>query len=414
MEMINTLNTTGSTPSQVPSQSVPQAQVPVSQPKKGGKGAAIAIVVMVVFLVLAIFGSVGVFLFLKGQTYKAALKVSEDLTATSDSLEKVDQSVKDLKAKVGERRSSGITSSSLASAQNVLGTSITSVARGENPDPKFFANLTGQANVYSAILEVATEIQNNFSGLTEKTVFKKSQLVTTPPLGLFSSSDVVTTILQEEHSIALEGFKNSEEASGQVTQLESSLDKASSSIKTSLEGINATVTDSKSFTDEASKVTNYYSTLSDVYLKLIPALTSTYYMLNDITRTSTPSTYRSQIVDLRDTFAKLKTQLSAMSGSGIPKGMDDLHNDNVKLLTLLETYLGNVLLAVDRLDANLLITSSYKFSADIQPITTRSYTYEMNFWQSTKVVKAFDALDPKYKKYADSLQKTMNSNKSPF
>ncbi len=398
----------------MPSNPTPQpvAVTPMGSASTGKKGPGLVLAIL--FVVFILGGSVAFYFYSKAQVYKAALLLSSNFEESRDLLEKVDTSMKDLKGKVAERRQTGQNpSQSLVSSPTVLGTSVNKLLKDQKMDPELLTNLTDQVSVYSKVFELATLVNNNYSSLPKNKVFKAPSVSQRPTV--FSSNDDLTRIVREEHDIATTGGKNVDDATEKVGELKTSFASAKdSTIKDSLKDANLTISDSEEFTSESKKVANYYTTITEVYIKLLPSLTQAYTLLNDITTTSTPQTYRSQITDLKNTYTELKNKLSGIPVSDLPSGIEELNRNNIKILEILETFMQNVGTAVDRLDAGFLVSSSQQFSSDLGATGTKAYTNELSFWQDTQVVKAYANLDLKFKKHSDSLQKVLDSSKTPF
>ncbi len=152
----------------------------------------------------------------------------------------------------------------------------------------------------------------------------------------------------------------------------------------------------RAFITEAKKTANYYYTIYDVNIELVPQLISYVELLKRLGSSEDPTVYLSQLDDFQYNLFKLQSKLKRISGDDLPFGLEDLHSDNLKVFDLLIENVREVRSAVATGDYQKFVSSLKKLNVSLKPLYERGVTLEMNFWQNNRVLRKYKDIVSKY------------------
>lgn len=180
-----------------------------------------------------------------------------------------------------------------------------------------------------------------------------------------------------------------------------------------LQKVQTTSTQASEYLTEMYKTANYYHVLNDVNLEIRPLLASWVELLVTLTKTSQPELSMGQIDELHATLQGLDNRLIALDGDNLPKGINDLHSDNKKVVELLITNMEEIKSAVKKRDALILVNSIQILSQGLEPLTLRSRTREMSFWQDNPYFRKHDEVMQDIKSREDAIKKLITARLLP-
>ncbi len=152
----------------------------------------------------------------------------------------------------------------------------------------------------------------------------------------------------------------------------------------------------RAFITEAKKTANYYYTIYDVNIELVPQLISYVELLKRLGSSEDPTVYLSQLDDFQYNLFKLQSKLKRISGDDLPFGLEDLHSDNLKVFDLLIENVREVRSAAATGDYQKFVSSLKKLNVSLKPLYERGVTLEMNFWQNNRVLRKYKDIVSKY------------------
>lgn len=376
----------------------PTIVVAKAQPKN-----KVIIAISIGLVAIVLIGIAGIFFYTADQRHKKALVLSEDFKNESTSLALVNTSLTDLYKKITNNKMPGASSqSNFNRYQQVLGAAVSKLAKEGTESPSILGDMTNtNPTVYTTLYETGAGLEANMKNTNKSMVFKKQS---TPEVkGLTSDTE---TLYRQINRISKEGSEKAKDASAKLAILKTDLEEVSDSqLKSSLKDSDETVKTSEEYITAASNVHNYYTVLSDINVKILPVTVSVYQLYLDIYKSPSPRLYLTQVDELIKTVRQTQDMLNAIPEDKVPKGMEDLHSDNKKVLVTLIEFLNDMKTSVERLDSTLFLDSGDKFSSTIKLLATRSYTYEQSFWQNSNLSKTYEALNTKYKDHQDAMQK---------
>ncbi|OGC54704.1 hypothetical protein A2797_02360 [candidate division WWE3 bacterium RIFCSPHIGHO2_01_FULL_48_15] len=159
---------------------------------------------------------------------------------------------------------------------------------------------------------------------------------------------------------------------------------------------------SNSYLSEAKRTANFYVTVSEVQVDLVPTTVSLVTLIQEVSSSSAPSIYLGKIRQLSGTVVVFREKISAL-GEALPVGMDALHEDNLSVFTLLEGLLMEAAQAAAQNDPARLDIAVTQFEVELEVLATRAKTYELNFWQKTAVLKGYPEISAGYQTSLDEL-----------
>ncbi len=168
------------------------------------------------------------------------------------------------------------------------------------------------------------------------------------------------------------------------------------------------------YLDEAEKTSGYYSIITDINIKSIPLFSSYFGLLSSLLSTNTPSLYIERIEEIESSVKELKDKISTIKPSELPQGIEDLHKDNVKILTMWSDNISDIKRTVARKDFKSFITSVAVFRQKLEPLSARAKTLEINFWQNNKPLHNGKKIVANLTKDKKTLEEVRENNKIPF
>lgn len=157
-----------------------------------------------------------------------------------------------------------------------------------------------------------------------------------------------------------------------------------------------------SYLSEAEKTANYYAVISDVQVNLVPATVSLVTLTQEISKSSKPAVYLTKVAELSATVGGLGERLTTLNNS-LPSGMEKLHQDNLAVFSLLTTFFSETRESVSKSDSSRFDRAITNFGAGLEILSTRAKTYELDFWQKTRVLKDYPQLFANYEATVEEL-----------
>lgn len=182
-------------------------------------------------------------------------------------------------------------------------------------------------------------------------------------------------------------------------------------ILTELENLN---NDAFFYFKECSKIADYYYKILDLRIELIPFLASYTTLIQEISQTSNPDIYLNRIEELENTITKLHSDIVSFKDEDLPLGINTLHEDNIKTLKLLKDNLREIKSSVILKNYSSFLTAILTLGQNIEPLSTRAVSLEINFWQNNKTLKEGNKLKDSYNKVKKGLESLVEENKIPY
>ncbi len=168
----------------------------------------------------------------------------------------------------------------------------------------------------------------------------------------------------------------------------------------------------RNFISQAEKTGNYYYIIYDINIELTPQLLNYIEVLKKISVSSDPTLYLSQLDDFQYNLLKLSSKLKRVSSKDLPFGLEDLHNDNLRVFELLESNVKEVKSAVAQGRREEVLSSLQRLNMALSPIYERSKTLEINFWQNNRALRRYKEVVEKYGELEQDLQEYVLKNQN--
>lgn len=190
------------------------------------------------------------------------------------------------------------------------------------------------------------------------------------------------------------------------TNIKSSLGKISTDLETNNQN-------TKTYLDQAGKTTSYYSKISDIQIKLEPLLASYNSMLTGATYDG-PSLYLDRIQEIDSSMNSISNDINKVNKSDLPQGLEDLHNDNLKVVDILSQNIKDVQFAMKNNDGSAFTNAILLLGQQLEPLSTRAISLELSFWQNNEQLTKHTNIVADYQKQETELNKIIKENKLPF
>lgn len=226
-----------------------------------------------------------------------------------------------------------------------------------------------------------------------------------------------TTMLRQIKTEADGGNKAIKEANDNLTQLKNyiaELKDKPPELQAAISKIDENNKQVSQYFSESGKTYDYYYKISDLQIKLDPFLVSYVAMLKEVAQSSAPELFSERIKELKTTIDGLNSDVKNIDVSTLPKGLNDLHSDNLKVMEILVNNVSSVQTSLDQKSYLAFLTAIAKLQQELEPLTTRAVSLELNFWQNNTYLKDYQSFIDTYKKQDASLQELMKTNKLPF
>lgn len=172
--------------------------------------------------------------------------------------------------------------------------------------------------------------------------------------------------------------------------------------------------EAKSFIAQAEKTGNYYYLIYDINVELTPYLVNYIEVVKKIGNSSDPSLYLFQLDDFQYNLLRLQARLKRVSGEQLPYGLEDLHNDNLKIFELLTDNVKEVKSSLAQGRQDQVSALLVRLISALKPVYERSKTLEVNFWQNNRSLRRYDDLVKKYEELEGRLQQFILKNQNLF
>jgi hypothetical protein len=190
-------------------------------------------------------------------------------------------------------------------------------------------------------------------------------------------------------------------------KLETEIDQ----IISKLEKINDETTE---YFSEASKTANYYYKMVEIRIELTPFLNSYASFIREIALSSTPQVYLGRLEELKNTISKINSNILLIKEEDLPSGIKPLHEDNLKTIEIIKNNVNDVKKAIENKSYLEFLNAILVLQQDIEPLTTRAVTLELNFWQNNKALKNASNLKKLYQEQENLINDFIKKNKLPL
>lgn len=155
------------------------------------------------------------------------------------------------------------------------------------------------------------------------------------------------------------------------------------------------VQESERYLLEAEKTARYYEVVSAVQIELVPAMISLVDLVQDLYYASNPAVYVGKIDSLAATIDTLNLKVGELSDF-LPSGMEKLHADDLTVFTLFSKLLAETKIAVSEDSFSRFDKAVAEFEVELEVLATRARNYELDFWQTTGLLKGYGELSNRY------------------
>ena len=142
---------------------------------------------------------------------------------------------------------------------------------------------------------------------------------------------------------------------------------------------------------EVEKTAHYYNVITDVQIELAPVIISIIDFVADAYTASDPAAYLEEIDPLAQAVDDLSAKVKDLSSS-LPEGMEELHNDNLAVFTLISRLLDGLREALAIGDFNRFNNALAEFEEGLRVLANRAKSYELGFWRKTYLFKGYQEL----------------------
>ncbi|MFA6005852.1 MAG: hypothetical protein WC775_05210 [Patescibacteria group bacterium] len=188
---------------------------------------------------------------------------------------------------------------------------------------------------------------------------------------------------------------------------------ASSALTEALQKLTATGNETDLYLKEMYKTAHFYHEATAVNIELNPLLASWLVLMQTLVETKQPELSLGKVDELRNTLQKLQNRLLALEDSGLPQGIDDLHADNKKIITLLMQNMDDIKTAIKTENFRTFVNSVQTLAESIDPLSLRAKTLEISFWQNNPAFKKHTTLVQDFRAEEESLKTAIMLAKIP-
>ncbi|GEM_PF-4642367 len=168
------------------------------------------------------------------------------------------------------------------------------------------------------------------------------------------------------------------------------------------------------FISQATKTGNYYYKIYDINIKLTSQLGLYLDILKNISISSSPDIYLSQLDEIEYSFLKLQSDLKRIPSNDLPQGMEDLHNYNLRFFQLLVENVKQTKKTVVNRDLSSFVINLDVFANKTINLSRKLEEEEINFWQNNRILRKYTYLIENYNNIIQNLEKFMKEIDKPF
>lgn len=226
-------------------------------------------------------------------------------------------------------------------------------------------------------------------------------------------------LLREGKELSAKILDNSKAASIKLEEFEKFVKEedpggSQQSLRLLISDIRQVNEEARNFISQAKKTGNYYYIIYDINIELTPYLVNYIEVLKKIGSSSDPSLYLSQLDDFQYNLLKLQARLKRVSGEQLPYGLEDLHNDNLRIFELLTDNVKEVKASLTQGRQDQINYLLAKLISALKPVYERSKTLEINFWQNNRSLRRYSDLIKKYEELEGRLQQFILKHQNLF
>ncbi len=230
-------------------------------------------------------------------------------------------------------------------------------------------------------------------------------------------SEQLDKLLREGKELSVKIIDNSKTAQVKLEEYEEFLKEEDpkvdeQEIKLLLSEIKEVNEKARTFISQAEKTGNYYYLIYDINIELAPQLINYIELVKKIAASPSPSFYLTQLDDFQYNLLKLQGRLKRVSSEDLPFGLEDLHNDNLKIFDLLNENVKEIKAALAESNKEKIVYSLAKLNSSLQPIYERSKTLEINFWQNNRSLRRYREIVERYSQIEQRINSYLIKNRS--
>lgn len=236
-------------------------------------------------------------------------------------------------------------------------------------------------------------------------------------LGIQTTSDVTSQSQQVETQTGT-AIQITQDATAKLNEMRSYLitkkpETLSDVTAEAIKKLQVTGDSTNQYLVEMYKTANYYHEITAVGIEMEPLMISWLELLRTLTLSSQPELSLGKVDELHSTLQGLLNRLVMLEDGSLPKGIDALHADDKKMLTLLMQNMDDIKAAIKSNSFKAFYNSVQVLSESMDPIVLRGKTLEVAFWQNNPAFKQHTALLQDLKNEEESIQKAIASAKLP-
>jgi hypothetical protein len=236
-------------------------------------------------------------------------------------------------------------------------------------------------------------------------------------LGVQIAAENTAQVLQLAQNQTNTAIQATQDATKQLNEMRSYLitkkpERPSTPLAEALQKLQVTGEEVSKYYSEMYKTARFYHVTTSVDIELNPLLVSWLVLLQTLSQTKQPELSLGKVEELHSTLQKIQVRLIELDGD-LPQGIENLHTDNKKIITLLMQNMDEIKQAIKSQNFTSFVNSIQSLSESVDPIVLRAKTFETSFWQNNMVFKKHTALVTDLRSEEDSLNKAIIDSKLP-
>ncbi|MEI6532332.1 MAG: hypothetical protein WCO06_00685 [Candidatus Roizmanbacteria bacterium] len=280
------------------------------------------------------------------------------------------------------------------------------------PSSTFSGQVAGVSTNIAPLSLPINEFSNNLQTLT--TTLKTSKIAEKHSVLGISTNENQTTSLQKMKDTANLGITTHQKAIDTIADCSlyiHDINMKNPPLMSILKNIENTNKESLIFLNETGNTFEYYSQMATIQIQMSSLLSTYITLLQQIAEMPNPTLYEEKLGTTLITMKDIQNNIKKIEINELPEEILDLHNDNIKTADILVSNMSEIEKTVKVSDYKGYLKGIIKLQQDLEPITIRSLSTELSFWNNNKIIKGRSILAEQYKKENELLKEVMSNLK---
>lgn len=353
---------------------------------------------LVVILVLVVGG--GLFLWPKAQTVKFASSTRESISGLFTQMDAVNSSLKSLYSYATQSDDGDVKLTKLLDTfENYISvfTAITGVEASKKEEPN--NTLRGRLVNFFGDLE----------GLIENLEISKEGRVTfgEKVKGFTTPADDPNKIYRDQRDLAMKVISTTETSEEELKKLEGNLGKTPDSLSSLNNDLSNLKASAKEYLSESKKTADYYVLISELSIELEGSFESFAMALGSANSVnSLVASYDGLTRDLK----KLQKELERVDAEKLPQGIEDVHNDNLKVFEISIYFFDQMKVLTLNNDEKGMTNLYTQTELKLSQLILSGTDHEISFWKNNKVLNSYEGISKRHTETLKKLEQERDNN----